>query len=59
MKTGILLVSYSFNFSLVGPKNLMLLSARPYQGGEYECIAENEAGIAQALTILTVFGKLY
>ncbi|KAH9592566.1 hypothetical protein MS3_00004447 [Schistosoma haematobium] len=42
-------------YRLVGPKNLMLLSARPYQGGEYECIAENEAGIAQALTILTVF----
>ncbi|CAH8597851.1 unnamed protein product [Schistosoma turkestanicum] len=42
-------------YRLVGPKNLMLLSAKPYQGGEYECIAENEAGIAQALTILTVF----
>ncbi|RTG86750.1 hemicentin [Schistosoma bovis] len=46
-------------YRLVGPKNLMLLSARPYQGGEYECIAENEAGIAQALTILTVFGNLH
>ncbi|CAH8874719.1 unnamed protein product [Trichobilharzia szidati] len=42
-------------YRLVGPKNLMLLSARPYQGGEYECIAENEAGTAQALTVLTVF----
>ncbi|VDP99201.1 unnamed protein product [Trichobilharzia regenti] len=42
-------------YRLVGPKNLMLLSARPYQGGEYECIAENEAGTAHALTVLTVF----
>ncbi|KAF6771871.1 hypothetical protein AHF37_09234 [Paragonimus kellicotti] len=33
----------------------MLLSARPYLGGDYTCVAENEAGSAKATTILTVF----
>ncbi|KAF8561358.1 hypothetical protein P879_00953, partial [Paragonimus westermani] len=42
-------------YRLVGPKNLMLLAARPYQGGDYTCVAENEAGSAKATTILTVF----
>ncbi|KAA0186981.1 Hemicentin 1, partial [Fasciolopsis buskii] len=42
-------------YRLVGPKNLMLLSASPYHGGEYTCVAENEAGSAKATTILTVF----
>ncbi|CAH8631898.1 unnamed protein product, partial [Dicrocoelium dendriticum] len=42
-------------YRLVGPKNLMLLSARPHQGGEYTCVAENEAGSTKATTILTVF----
>ncbi|CAL8103250.1 unnamed protein product [Calicophoron daubneyi] len=42
-------------YRLVGPKNLMLLSATPQQGGEYSCVAENEAGAAMATTVLTVF----
>ncbi|GAA55160.1 hemicentin-1 [Clonorchis sinensis] len=42
-------------YRLVGPKNLMLLSARPHQGGDYTCVAENEAGSARATTVLTVF----
>ncbi|TPP57161.1 Hemicentin 1 [Fasciola gigantica] len=45
----------TYGYRLVGPKNLMLLSASPYQGGEYTCLAENEAGSAKATTILTVF----
>ncbi|VDP65418.1 unnamed protein product [Echinostoma caproni] len=46
-----------FSMMPQGPKNLMLLSASPYQGGEYTCVAENEAGSAKATTILTVFDR--
>ena len=42
---------------MVGDGNLMIYNAQRYHGGEYTCIAENEAGRDSKVAVITVFGK--
>lgn len=43
---------------MVGDGNLMIYNAQRHHGGEYVCIAENEAGRDTKSSMITVFGKL-
>ncbi|VUZ55036.1 unnamed protein product [Hymenolepis diminuta] len=42
-------------YRMVGDGNLMIYNAQRYHGGEYTCIAENEAGRDTKASMITVF----
>ncbi|VDN96274.1 unnamed protein product [Rodentolepis nana] len=42
-------------YRMVGDGNLMIYNAQRYHGGEYRCIAENEAGRDTKASMITVF----
>uniref|UniRef100_A0A5K3F1W2 Hemicentin-1 n=1 Tax=Mesocestoides corti TaxID=53468 RepID=A0A5K3F1W2_MESCO len=42
-------------YRLVGDGNLMIHNAQPFHGGEYTCVAENEAGRDTKTATITVF----